>query len=175
MLADSDNVVAEALARQVAIARDLPGSFQGAAKASVQAVEDLGLPTQGLVLADGSGLSRTNRIPPALLTALLAKAADGSRPELGGIFAGLPVAAWSGTLDDRFGAADAKAAAGTVRAKTGTLTRVSAMSGVVTTAEGRVLAFAVLLDGVPAGLPATQAAQAAIDRIAAALATCGCR
>nr|MDT0662635.1 D-alanyl-D-alanine carboxypeptidase/D-alanyl-D-alanine-endopeptidase [Micromonospora sp. DSM 115978] len=175
MLADSDNVVAEALARQVAIARDQPASFEGAAGATEAVVTELGLPADGTTLADGSGLSRTNRISPALLTELLALSADGSRPELAGLFGGLPVAAWSGTLSERFepgATAGTAAGAGVVRAKTGTLSGVHAISGTVTTADGRLLAFAVLADQVPAG---PDQAQPALDRIAATLAGCGCR
>ena len=172
MLGDSDNVVAEALARQVAVSKGQPGSFVGAGKAMMSTLTDLGLPTKGLVLADGSGLSRTDRLTPALQTELLALAASGQKPELTELFAGLPVAAWSGTLDDRFGdAADRKAAAGVVRAKTGTLTGNHAMSGVVTTADGRLLAFSILTDGITAG---AEPAHAVLDRIAATLASCGC-
>jgi D-alanyl-D-alanine carboxypeptidase/D-alanyl-D-alanine-endopeptidase (penicillin-binding protein 4) len=172
MLRDSDNVLAEALDRQVALARNQPASFAGAAKSVTALLGELGLDTTGLVLADGSGLSRTNRIPPALLTALLAKAARTDRPALSGIFAGLPVAAWSGTLGDRFQGTGAKNAAGSVRAKTGTLTGVHAMAGLVTTAEGRALSFAILSDRVSGP---GEAAQQGIDRIAATLAACGCR
>ncbi|MDG4794372.1 D-alanyl-D-alanine carboxypeptidase/D-alanyl-D-alanine-endopeptidase [Micromonospora sp. WMMD1082] len=174
MISESDNIVAEALARQVALARDQPASFAGAATAMAEVVSELALPVSGLSLADGSGLSRKNLISPALLTELLALAASPERPELAAIFGGLPVGGWSGTLRDRYGAAPGTAAgAGVVRAKTGTLTRVHAIAGVVTTAEGRLLTFAVLTDEVPpAGM---EPARAALDRIAAALATCGCR
>lgn len=177
MLRESDNVVAEALARQVALARGKPASFEGAAAAMDEVVAELGLPEAESALADGSGLSRTNRLTPGLLTDLLALAAGGSRPELAGIFPGLPVAGWSGTLDDRFersgsGSANTTAGAGTVRAKTGTLTGVHAISGVVTTVEGRLLVFAVLANKVPAS---SWQAQPALDRIVAALARCGCR
>ncbi|MBQ1050998.1 D-alanyl-D-alanine carboxypeptidase/D-alanyl-D-alanine-endopeptidase [Micromonospora sp. C51] len=174
MISDSDNIVAEALARQVALARDRPASFAGAAAAMAEVVSELALPVAGLDLADGSGLSRDNLISPALLTELLALAASPDRPELAGIFGGLPVAGWSGTLRDRYGATPGTAAgAGVVRAKTGTLTRVHAIAGVVTTAEGRLLTFAVLTDDVPPD--GMEPARAALDRIAAALAGCGCR
>ena len=173
MLVDSDNVVAEALARQVAIAKGQPASYAGARTAMTGVLGDLGLPTKGLVIADGSGLSRTDRLTPELQTQLLATAASGKRPELTEMFAGLPVASWSGTLDDRFGdPADKKAAAGVIRAKTGTLTGNHAMAGLVTTADGRLLAFSILTDGVQAG---AEAAHAVLDRIAATLAGCGCR
>ncbi|MEV6693256.1 D-alanyl-D-alanine carboxypeptidase/D-alanyl-D-alanine-endopeptidase [Micromonospora sp. NPDC051196] len=174
MISESDNIVGEALARQVALTRGRPASFAGAASAMTDVLSDLGLPTGGLALADGSGLSRRNLISPTLLTELLALAASPDRPELGGIFGGLPVGGWSGTLRDRYGSVPGTAAgAGTVRAKTGTLTGVHAIAGVVTTAEGRPLTFAVLTDRVPAD--GMEPARGALDRIAAALATCGCR
>ncbi len=173
MISESDNIVGEALARQVALARDEPGSYAGAGAAMTEVVSELGLPADGLTLADGSGLSRKNLISPALLTKALALAASPDRPELAGVFGGLPVGGWSGTLSDRYGSTPGTAAgAGVVRAKTGTLTRVHAIAGVVTTAEGRLLTFAVLTDQVsPDGM---EPARAALDRIAAALATCGC-
>lgn len=173
MLEYSDNVVAEALARQVALAHGQPASFAGAAAAVDSAVAELGLDEAESALTDGSGLARSNRLTPSLLTDLLALAASDQRPELAGLFAGLPVAGWSGTLDDRYGdSGRAAAGAGVVRAKTGTLTGVHALAGLVTTADGRLLAFAVLTDAAPGG-PA--AAQPALDRIAAALSGCGCR
>ncbi|MFK3981714.1 D-alanyl-D-alanine carboxypeptidase/D-alanyl-D-alanine-endopeptidase [Micromonospora sp. NPDC050397] len=171
MLADSDNVVGEALARQVALARDQPASFDGGAAAMDTVVGELGLPVDQTAVSDGSGLSRQNRISPALLTDVLALAADGSKPELAGIFAGLPVAGWSGTLAERFASPSAGAAIGVVRAKTGTLSKVNSVAGVVTTKDGRLLAFAVLADQVPVG---PEQAMPALDRIVAALADCGC-
>ncbi|MDQ6873444.1 MAG: D-alanyl-D-alanine carboxypeptidase, partial [Actinomycetota bacterium] len=63
--------------------------------------------------------------------------------------------------------------AGRVRAKTGTLSGVSALAGVVRDTDGRLLVFAVLADRVPAG--GTDGAEIALDRVAAALAGCGCR
>ena len=45
-------------------------------------VAELGLPAEEIALADGSGLSRTNRISPSLLTDLIALAGNGTRPEL---------------------------------------------------------------------------------------------
>ncbi|SCL14837.1 D-alanyl-D-alanine carboxypeptidase / D-alanyl-D-alanine-endopeptidase (penicillin-binding protein 4) [Micromonospora inyonensis] len=173
MITDSDNVVAEALARQVALARNQPASFVGAGAAMDQVAAELGLPADELALADGSGLSRTNRISPSLLTDLIALAGNGTRPELAGIFGGLPVGGWSGTLDDRYATTATRAGAGVVRAKTGTLTGVHAIAGLVTTADGRLLSFAVLTDRTPPTTP--DATRLALDRIGAALAGCGCR
>ncbi|WP_406601276.1 D-alanyl-D-alanine carboxypeptidase/D-alanyl-D-alanine endopeptidase [Micromonospora yasonensis] len=173
MISDSDNVIAEYMARQVALAKGKPASFQGGAAATDQVLGELGLPADEISLADGSGLSRTNRISPSLLTDLITLAGNGSHPELAAIFGGLPVGGWSGTLDDRYQETATKAGAGVVRAKTGTLTGVSAIAGVVTTADGRLLTFAVLTDQAPAG--ALDATREALDRISSVLARCGCR
>ncbi|WP_173083976.1 D-alanyl-D-alanine carboxypeptidase/D-alanyl-D-alanine endopeptidase [Phytohabitans rumicis] len=173
MLGESDNVVAELLARQVALAKGQPASYAGAAAATNAVLGELGLPAAESALSDGSGLSRKNRLTPTLLTDLLALAAGGSHPELAGVVAGLPVAAWSGTLRDRFRspAVDNRPGAGVVRAKTGTLNGVNAIAGVVVTADGRLLAFAVLADKVPLG---KEKAETALDKIPTALAKCGC-
>ncbi|WP_428833176.1 D-alanyl-D-alanine carboxypeptidase/D-alanyl-D-alanine endopeptidase [Micromonospora coerulea] len=173
MISDSDNVIAETLARQVALARKQPASFAGGAAATDAVIGELGLPADEISLADGSGLSRTNRISPSLLTDLITLAGNGSHPELAAIFGGLPVGGWSGTLDDRYQAAVTKAGAGVVRAKTGTLSRVNAIAGLVTTADGRLLTFAVLTDQAPEN--STDATRQALDRITSALAGCGCR
>ncbi|MEV0805641.1 D-alanyl-D-alanine carboxypeptidase/D-alanyl-D-alanine-endopeptidase [Micromonospora sp. NPDC050200] len=173
MISDSDNVIAEALARQVALARNQPASFAGGAAAMDTVIGELGLPADEISLSDASGLSRNNRISPSLLTDLIALAGKGDHPELGAIFGGLPVGAWSGTLGDRYRATATAAGAGVVRAKTGTLTGVHAIAGLVTTAEGRLLTFAVLTDRAPAGDP--DVPRQALDRIAGALAGCGCR
>lgn len=172
MISESDNLVAEALARQVALARNQPASFDGGAAAMDAQVAELGLPADEITLSDGSGLSRRNRISPSLLTDLIRLAASPDHPELAGVFGGLPVGGWSGTLDERYRNTPGTAAgAGSVRAKTGTLTAVHSIAGLVTTADGRLLTFAVLTDQVPGG---KETAQPALDRITAALAGCGC-
>jgi D-alanyl-D-alanine carboxypeptidase/D-alanyl-D-alanine-endopeptidase (penicillin-binding protein 4) len=135
-------------------------------------VTALGLPAEESDLVDGSGLSRQNKLTPTLLTDLLKLAANGSRPELTAMFGGLPVAGWSGTLQDRFVAPRGnQVGQGLVRAKTGTLSGVNAISGELVTADGRLLVFAIMADRVP---PDATAARAALDRIAAKLVTCGC-
>ncbi|HLU32578.1 MAG TPA: D-alanyl-D-alanine carboxypeptidase/D-alanyl-D-alanine-endopeptidase [Natronosporangium sp.] len=171
MLTDSDNVIAEALARQVALARGEPASFEGAAKAMAEVLVELGLatPEQQPELADGSGLSRDNQISARLLTDLLILAAGPGPAELSGLFAGLPVAGWSGTLLDRHDRPppELALAEGVVRAKTGSLFAVDALAGVVETAGGRWLAFAVIANDVSVD---HDTAREALDRIPAALA-----
>ena len=170
-LSQSDNLLTESLARHVALARDLPATFEGAAEAVTDALAGAGLDVTGVSLADGSGLSATDRVPVALLTELLSGAADGTLPGTSPVLSGLPVAGYDGTLFDR-GDEDPETAPGAVRAKTGTLLGVHGLAGTVVTAEGRLLVFAVVADGAPAN---GEAAEAALDDVASALAACGCR
>ena len=171
MLLASDNVLAEALARQVAIAEGRPASFAGAVDSTREVLARLGMPA-GDRLLDGSGLSAQDRVTPALLAALLRAAADPDQPGLHALVPGLPVSGYLGTLNDRYRTGPAAVAAGEVRAKTGTLDGVSSLAGLVRGADGRLLVFAVVADRVPAG--GTLPAEAAMDEVAAALTTCGC-
>jgi serine-type D-Ala-D-Ala carboxypeptidase/endopeptidase (penicillin-binding protein 4) len=167
MLAASDNVVAEALARQVAVARGEPASYEGGAAAMAETLEaELGL--AGATFTDGSGLSRGNLVTATLLTDVLVAAVDPAHPELAGVVTGLAVAGWSGTLAGRYDDPELAPAVGAVRAKTGTLAGVHSLAGLVTTADGQLLAFAILANEAPDGI------RAGLDRIVATLATCGC-
>nr|WP_232789800.1 D-alanyl-D-alanine carboxypeptidase/D-alanyl-D-alanine-endopeptidase [Streptomyces jeddahensis] len=170
MLTNSDNDIAEALARQTALATGHPASFDGGAKAIHEQLQKLKLPLTGARFADGSGLNRADRLSASLLTALLARAADPDHPELRPVLTGLPVAGFTGTLRNRY--ADVADAPGTglVRAKTGTLTGVNTLAGTVVDTDGRLLAFAFLATGTTD--PKT--AQSTLDRAASALAACGC-
>ncbi|MDP9239867.1 MAG: D-alanyl-D-alanine carboxypeptidase, partial [Actinomycetota bacterium] len=107
-----------------------------------------------------------------LLTKLLSAAARDDTPRLRAALTGLPVAGFTGTLDDRYRVGATRIAAGEVRAKTGSLTGVSTLAGVVRDTDGRLLAFALLADRVPAG--GTRGAEAALDALATALSRCGC-
>ncbi|MFD8570680.1 D-alanyl-D-alanine carboxypeptidase/D-alanyl-D-alanine-endopeptidase [Streptomyces sp. NPDC059639] len=171
MLTNSDNDIAEALARQTAIAADESHDFDGAGRAIKKQLKKLGLPLSGAHFSDGSGLDRTDKASTALLTGLLAKAADPARPELRSLLTGLPVAGFTGTLAHRY--ADEADASGTglVRAKTGTLTGVNTLAGTVVDADGRLLLFAFMTEGAPG----PQSAQAVLDRLASSVANCGCR
>jgi len=177
MLLTSDNDLAESLARQVALEEDRPASFEGVATAlrtaSARVLEPLGVRAEAVRLVDGSGLSRDDTIAPGALTRLLAGVTTGDPGELSPVLTGLPVGGFSGTLSDRYRAGPQVVGAGVVRAKTGTLRGVSALAGVVRTTEGRLLAFALEADAVPQG--GTLAAEAALDRLAASFAGCGCR
>ncbi|WP_231953674.1 D-alanyl-D-alanine carboxypeptidase/D-alanyl-D-alanine endopeptidase [Actinoplanes derwentensis] len=171
MLEHSDNVLAEVLGRQVALAAGEEASFEGAAKAMGDKLTELGLPADQASLSDASGLSNRNGITPDLLVQTLKLAAGGTRPELGNIFNGLPVAGWSGTLETRFATpSDNESAQGIVRAKTGSLSGVNTLAGVLVTKERQILAFAIMAKGGANSVTARQA----LDKIAARLVACGC-
>ncbi|MFH9299190.1 D-alanyl-D-alanine carboxypeptidase/D-alanyl-D-alanine-endopeptidase [Streptomyces sp. NPDC017520] len=163
-LTNSDNDIAEALARQTAIAKGESADFAGARRAVTNELKKLGVPVTGAHLADGSGLDRAGRVTPALLTTLLARAADPDRPGLRPVLTGLPIAGFSGTLGDRYG--DGSEGTGLIRAKTGTLSRVNSLAGTVVDPRGRLLAFAFLASG---SRSATEA-EPALDALATALA-----
>jgi D-alanyl-D-alanine carboxypeptidase/D-alanyl-D-alanine-endopeptidase (penicillin-binding protein 4) len=177
MLLESNNVIAENLARQVAIALGMPATFSGAADAVMTEARRLGVTTP-IHLVDGSGLSPDDGIAPETLVRVLALAA--TKPRLRAVVTGLPVAGFVGTLsagESAFGGIarlDGGAARGVVRAKTGNLSTVATLAGLTYDRSGRVLIFAIMAPQVP-GAGLLQDAADAIDSAAAGLAGCGCK
>lgn len=164
VLAESDNDGAEMLARHVALGTGRPGTSADASAAMVDTLTALGVDLAGASILDGSGLARGNAVSAAALTSTLALAAGADHPDFRAVVTGLPVAGFTGTLDDRF---DGNAAAlGITRAKTGTLTGVSGLAGVTVGPDGAAYLFAVLADDVAD----TEAARAALDDVVTAIA-----
>lgn len=172
MLVRSDNDVAEVLAHHVARAEGEEASFAGASVAVPAVLERLGLPAAGLVLRDGSGLSRGNRVAAATLVTALSLAFDEGHPQLRSLLGALPVAGFSGTLAERFDDPGSSSQVGDVRAKTGYLTGVVTLAGYALDEDDRPLVFAVLANGMDRDQALD--AQQAVDRLAAAIAGCGC-
>jgi serine-type D-Ala-D-Ala carboxypeptidase/endopeptidase (penicillin-binding protein 4) len=176
MLQESNNLIAENLARHVAIALGMPATFTGGAQAELTELRRLGVTTP-LSLVDGSGLSPSDAIAPQTLIRVLMLAA--STPKLRGAITGLPVAGFSGTLSaggSAFGGIGGIAggtARGVVRAKTGNLATVATLAGLVYDRSGDLLLFAIMAPQVP-GADQLQQAADAIDAAAAGLARCGC-
>jgi D-alanyl-D-alanine carboxypeptidase/D-alanyl-D-alanine-endopeptidase (penicillin-binding protein 4) len=173
MLIESNNVIAENLARQVAIKTGMPATFSGAAAAVAATDRKLGV--RGISLLDGSGLSPDDRIAPRALVRLISLAARPDDPGLRSVITGLPVAGFSGTLapgGSVFGVAG-RPALGVVRAKTGNLTSVAALAGVAYASNGQLLGFSFMADGVPKN--GLNQAAGALTRLATELASCGCR
>jgi D-alanyl-D-alanine carboxypeptidase/D-alanyl-D-alanine-endopeptidase (penicillin-binding protein 4) len=174
MLEESNNVIAENLARQVALKNHRPATYSGAAAAVTGELKHLGISTRGLHLVDGSGLSPQDAIAPATLVKTLRLAT--TNPRIRALLAGLPVAGFSGTLSagQSVFAGIGGPALGSVRAKTGNLDTVTALAGLVTDKTGKTLIFAFMADKIPAAGMLRTAANA-IDDAAVALANCGCR
>jgi D-alanyl-D-alanine carboxypeptidase/D-alanyl-D-alanine-endopeptidase (penicillin-binding protein 4) len=152
----SNNFVAEQLVKLLGIeSQGAPGSWGKGTDSLENWLAGSGLAAPGTVVADGSGLSPRNRIAPATLAKLLRRASrdPGYGPEL---LASLPLGGRDGTLEDR----DLATVPG-LRAKTGHLRAVSALSGVLHRGDGRELAFSVLVNGAPGD---RSSVDAAIDR-----------
>ncbi|MFF4620802.1 D-alanyl-D-alanine carboxypeptidase/D-alanyl-D-alanine endopeptidase [Nonomuraea jabiensis] len=164
-LTRSDNDLAEALARHVAIKEGQEASFEGGTRAVVAVLQRLGA-AQGISLSDGSGLSTRNRISPSALAKLIAMSGSTSQPNLHAVASGMPIAGFSGTLGNgrRFTGSDSRGQVGLVRAKTGTLNNVNTLAGMATTKDGRLVTFAFMADRVPA------TAEPVLDRLAAIVA-----
>ncbi|WP_454041003.1 D-alanyl-D-alanine carboxypeptidase/D-alanyl-D-alanine endopeptidase [Cellulosimicrobium sp. Marseille-Q8652] len=168
-LQHSDNTITEVVGRVVALDAGLPGSAEGATQAVRAAVERLGVDLTGAVIADCSGLGDGSSLTPRQLADVVLLLADPGHPELRTAAVGLPVAGLTGTLESRF--LD-NAGRGVVRAKTGSLPKVTSLAGTVVTADDRQLVFALMTDAVPDG--GTYGARIILDDFVGALAECGC-
>lgn len=136
VLAFSDNTTAELLVKEIGRARANEGSTAaGVAAIRAWAAEE-GLPLEGLVQADGSGLSDANRMTCRLLVALLQRAGPESP-----LAAGLARPGRPGTLRQRMTEPDLR---DRVQAKTGSLNTVRSLAGWLTTGAGIPLEFAVV-------------------------------
>jgi D-alanyl-D-alanine carboxypeptidase/D-alanyl-D-alanine-endopeptidase (penicillin-binding protein 4) len=142
----SDNFVAEMLLKVIAAERvGIPGRSDHGAAAALQALKRLGVAPGGLHMVNGSGLFGGGRVSASQLTKLLA--AMYASPALSSEFmVQLAVGGVDGTLAHRF---KQLPSARILRAKTGTLDDVIALSGyVLGRTPERVMAFSVLCNGV---------------------------
>ena len=144
-----------------ATAAALEDTRPAAQRAVQQWFADKGLDSAGLVLDNGSGLSRSERIKPAQMAALLGVAWDGRQaPEL---LTSLPVAGVDGTLSRRF---KGSAAEGRARMKTGTLKDAVALAGYVWDAQDRPWVVVVMLNGPGTGAKGRPVLDALVDWVA---------
>ncbi|MBV6507281.1 MAG: hypothetical protein JJLCMIEE_00322 [Acidimicrobiales bacterium] len=142
MNSESDNTTAELLLKEIGLARRGEGTTTAGAAAVPEILAEAGLPVNGLVVADGSGLDTGNRVSCDLLLGILL--ADGAE---GPLSSNLSVAGQSGTLAERFVGTPAE---GRLTAKTGSLNEVTALSGWVLSEGGQNIAFAYVVN-VPDG------------------------
>lgn len=167
----SDNDAAEVIYRQAAVGAGRPGSIAEANKVVRSELTQLGIWEQGMTINDGSGMARQTKVPADSMVKMLRAAAEQQHPELRAVITGLSVAGVEGSLKRRYVDDQSLAARGVVRAKTGTLNKVRSLAGVVRTSDGSLLAFAFLINN-----PKNEyAAMVWLDRVTAAISTCGCR
>jgi D-alanyl-D-alanine carboxypeptidase/D-alanyl-D-alanine-endopeptidase (penicillin-binding protein 4) len=154
----SDNFAAELLLKDLGASFGARGSTAAGARVATRELAGLGVRPR---IVDGSGLARANRASAREVVTLLG--AMHASPLRAAFEGSLAVAGRTGTLRRRLRSGPA---AGDCRGKTGTLNRVSNLAGLCTTAEGHVIAFALLMNDV-----AIWRAHAAQDRAAAAIAS----
>jgi D-alanyl-D-alanine carboxypeptidase/D-alanyl-D-alanine-endopeptidase (penicillin-binding protein 4) len=157
----SNNSIAESLVKALgAHAAGAPGSWKNGPAALRSALANAGLPLDGVVIVDGSGLAYENRVTPRLLVAVL-RWVDRDFQVAPEFIAGLPIAGRDGTLKKRAGSS-----VNAVRAKTGLLTRVTALSGYARLADESEAVFALLVNDFRSS---DDRAMNAVDAFAAAL------
>jgi D-alanyl-D-alanine carboxypeptidase/D-alanyl-D-alanine-endopeptidase (penicillin-binding protein 4) len=139
----SSNFIAEQVVKTLgAELRGAPGTWAKGCDVMSAFMEEIGVPRGAYVLGNGSGLNDVNRVTPEQLTRILE--AMYRRFEVTPEFVGsLAVAGISGTIHGRF---EDGPAAQRLRAKTGSLRGVSALSGYVATRNNTVLAFSVIMN-----------------------------
>ncbi|WP_185714979.1 D-alanyl-D-alanine carboxypeptidase/D-alanyl-D-alanine-endopeptidase [Gulosibacter macacae] len=168
MLLDSDNVIAETLARLVAIELGVGNDFGAVNAAQQQALAAVGLDVSAFFGADGSGLSPDNQANATLLLEVLDLIQ--TSPELSGLRELLPQNQLSGTLKDRmFGIP-----AGAIAAKTGFINAIYALAGWAELPDGTTLRFALFVErDAGSTTPVNLGNRAALDEIVTAVYACG--
>ena len=166
MLPNSDNTLAEMLARVTSKVAGSDGSSASLATVIPAALQKYGLTTAGLVIKDGSGLSDNNAVPATYVAQLMAKVLGG-KGNLNIIYDALPIAGKSGTLAGRFTGPNA-VARGAVNAKTGWIKTEYSLAGIVHATDGASLAFAFYALGA-----INKNTQPALDTITTGIFGCG--
>lgn len=139
----SDNYIAEMLVKALAMQADGRGTTAAGARIAARFAKRLG--ARPARLADGSGLSRLNRASPLRVVRLLLALRE--RDEAKPFMRSLAIAGRDGTLSSRMRSGPAR---GRCRAKTGTLTGVTALSGYCRARSGDLYAYSILMNGIDA-------------------------
>jgi len=145
----SQNMYTETILRTLGEQLGIKDGRKSSAELGLEVIKafmaELGAAPDGWVQWDGSGLSRHNLVTPSILIQLYTYMALKSRSSKEWI-SSLPIGGVDGTIQNRFKGTPAM---GNVRAKTGTIDQVSALSGYVTTASGERLVFSMIVNGIP--------------------------
>ena len=158
----SQNFYAENVLKCLGWKRHGRGTFTNGTRAMSDFLSSLGYAKDSCVLADGSGLSKTARVSPAVLTDVLVAMNQSKHRDV--YVASLARPGEPGTLRKRMRTGAVRDA---VFAKTGYVRGVSALSGYVRTRSGGVLAFSVLMNELACPLATARSAQDALCQILA--------
>jgi D-alanyl-D-alanine carboxypeptidase len=161
MLTWSDNVLAERIARSTASAAGFTRDYAGVAKVFRKLMDSFGITTKNLVVKDGSGLSRENRVTAQQISQLLMVIARDEK--LKPLITGLPIGGVTGTLTERF-VETAPSAIGLVRAKTGTLNGTTNLAGYVES-ESKEYVFVIIADKHSRSYTITKRVRASVDKV----------
>ncbi|MCC8908555.1 D-alanyl-D-alanine carboxypeptidase/D-alanyl-D-alanine-endopeptidase [Curtobacterium sp. GD1] len=168
MIPNSDNTLAEMLARISSKESGSDGSAASLTAVYQAALKSYGVDPAGIVIKDGSGESAANAVSPNFVAHLMVQVAAGAKG-LGTLANALPVSGQSGTLASRFTGANA-VARGKVHAKTGWIDSANTLGGYIDAADGTRLTFAFYAIG-----SSRAAALPALDGVTAATYSCGSR
>jgi serine-type D-Ala-D-Ala carboxypeptidase/endopeptidase (penicillin-binding protein 4) len=166
ILQSSENMEAEMIGRLVSKDLGFDGSFGSFTPAFKRALGTTGLDFTGLTVRDASGLSKLNMVPPKLMAELMILVND-EFADLGQIKRSLPVAGESSTLRNRF-TDDNSDAVGKIFAKTGFLTGIFTLNGIINAKDGTTLTFTIYALG-----KVGPDVKTAIDTLATAFYRCG--
>lgn len=156
----SHNLYAEQVLRTIGRVAAGAGSLEAGTRAAIAGLGDAGVELSGLRMRDGSGLSADNRVEPATIVSLLASMVES--PAAATFLATLPEAG-----DPRGLRRMARTSAeGRLWAKTGTIEKVSSLAGYVRAADGELLGFSFVANGVPSTWTAKRVEDALGARIA---------
>lgn len=148
MMKESDNLCAEALFYQLGASTGAhPATARDARTVVRRLVEKVGLRPSDYRIADGSGLSLYNYVTAELEVMLLRYAYQNTNIYMH-LLPSLPVAGEDGTLRRRM---RGTFTSGNVKAKTGSVTAISSLAGYCTAANGHVLCFAIINQGIRRG------------------------
>jgi len=142
----SNNSHAEVLVKEMGKEADGEGSWKDGLKVARNQLKSMGLDMQTIMMRDGSGISQVNMIPANEITKLLYAIQE--KTWFPAYLNALPIAGnenrmVGGTLRKRM---KGTLAAGNVRAKTGTISGTSSLSGYVTTKRGEKIIFSIILN-----------------------------
>lgn len=162
----SDNVLADRLAHSAAHELGLPSDVSGIQSAFEKTLTAMNVPSEGLAVQDGNGLSHQTRVSARTIASLLVNIKKD--PALKVIYDGLPTAGETGTLKSRF-VKDAPTAVGLIKAKTGWIDTTVSLAGYVTSGD-KQYCFAVIADRITNRESARGAARVTIDKMLSTIA-----